>query len=101
VLPSGAGRTIDCHLAYKAGITEMTSGALKLAEIERMHTLAVLLVEGYESSVEMAKHTRLLEPEEPLPYGMYPDSDTIVMFYVLHLHCARLLKKKTHGKNAM
>ena len=76
----GAGRTIIRHLAYKAGIPYISSGALKLAETELVHTLAVLLVEGYESSVEMAKHTQYLEPDEPLSYGLRHDS--IDMFYV-------------------
>lgn len=80
VLPVGAGRTIIRHLAYKAGIPYISSGALKLAETELLHTLAVLLVEGYESSVEMAKHTQYLEPDEPLSYGLCHDS--IDMFYV-------------------
>ena len=79
LFPAGAGRTIVRHLAYKAGITEITSGALKLAEIELLHILAVLLVEAYESSVDMAKTARYLEEGEPLTYGISPD--TIDMFY--------------------
>eukprot|EP00985_Skeletonema_marinoi_P034472 scaffold44040_cov197-Skeletonema_marinoi.AAC.1 len=80
LLPPDAGRRIIRRLAYKAGIVRLTGAAFEIAEVELLHTLGVLLVEAYESSVEMSKSARFLGPEEALPYRMFPDS--IDMFYV-------------------
>jgi len=80
LLPPDAGRRIIRRLAYKAGIIRLTGAAFEIAEVELLHTLGVLLVEAYESSVEMSKSARFLGPEEALPYRMFPDS--IDMFYV-------------------
>ena len=81
VLPPDAGRRIIRRLACKAGINQMTSSAFDVAEVELLHTLGILVVEAYESSVQMAKNARFLDPEEPLLYGINPDS-TVDMFYV-------------------
>jgi len=80
VLPPDAGRRIIRRLAYKASIVRLTGAAFEIAEVELLHTLGVLLVEAYESSVEMAKSARFLGPKQVLPYRKYPDS--IDMFYV-------------------
>jgi len=69
VLKPGAGRRIIRRLAYKAGIVEMTSDLLELAEAELLHTLGILLVEAYESSVEMTRAARFLDPKQALTYG--------------------------------
>jgi NACalpha-BTF3-like transcription factor len=69
VLQPGAGRRIIRRLAYKAGIVEMTSDLLELAEAELLHTLGILLVEAYESSVEITKAVRFLDPKQALTYG--------------------------------
>ena len=71
--PDKAYRIIR-RLAYKAGIIEMTREFFVLAEAELLHTLGVLLVEAYESSVEMAKRAQYLGPNEVLLYGQSPDS---------------------------
>ncbi len=90
VLPPDAGRRIIRRLAYKAGIVQLTSNAFDLAEAELLHTLGVLLVEAYESSVEMSKNARFLDPNDEalqlldgsrsLPYGQFPNA--IDAFYV-------------------
>jgi hypothetical protein len=80
ILPPGSGRQIIRRLAYKAGINQMSDAAFNLAEIELLHTAAVLLVDAYESSVQMAKNARYLTEDEPLSYRQFPDS--IDAFYV-------------------
>jgi hypothetical protein len=60
ILPPEAGRRIIRRLAYRAGILEMTNEAFVLAEAELLHTLGVLLVDAYESSVELSKTILLL-----------------------------------------
>ncbi len=69
VLQPGAGRRIIRRLAYKAGIVEMTSDLLELAQAELLHTLGILLVEAYESSVDMTESVRYLDPKQTLTYG--------------------------------
>jgi hypothetical protein len=70
LLQPGDGRRIIRRLAYKAGIVQMTSGLFEVAEAELLHTLGILLVEAYESSVEMAEHAQFLEPDGELTYGI-------------------------------
>ena len=69
VLQPGAGRRIIRRLAYKAGIVEMTSDLMEVAEAELLHTLGILLVGAYESSVDMTKSVRFLDPKQALTYG--------------------------------
>jgi len=80
VLPKGTVRRIIRRLASKAGIVRMSSSAFDHAEAELLRTIAVLLVEAYESSVQMSKSARFLHNTETLPYGMFPNS--MDMFYV-------------------
>eukprot|EP00985_Skeletonema_marinoi_P018102 scaffold10050_cov117-Skeletonema_marinoi.AAC.4 len=90
VLPLDAGRRIIRRLACRAGILQLTSPVFEVAEAELLHTLAVLLVEVYESSVESSKNARFLDPDDEglllsdgscsLPYGVFPES--MDMFYV-------------------
>jgi hypothetical protein len=82
VLPPDAGRRIIRRLAYRAGIFQMTSNAFELVEAELLHTLGVLLVEAYESCVEMSKNARFLDQneEEILTYNL--SSDSMDVFYV-------------------
>ena len=68
VLPPEAGRRIIRRLAYQAGIMKMSSEAFLLAEAELLHALGVLLVNAYESSVEMSKTTKFLDEEKDLAY---------------------------------
>jgi hypothetical protein len=69
ILPSEAGRRIIRRLAYRAGICEMTNEAFVLAETELLHALGVLLVDAYESSVELSKKTLLLKEGEETGYN--------------------------------
>ena len=80
VLPPDVGRRIIRRLAYKAGIVRLTGDAFGVAEVELLHTLGVLVVEAYESSVEMSKSAQFLGPKQFLPYRTRPGS--IDMFYV-------------------
>ena len=64
------GRRIIRRLAYKAGILQMTSGLFEVAEAELLHTLGVLLVEAYESSVNIGKTACFLEPDEEFSVDM-------------------------------
>eukprot|EP00985_Skeletonema_marinoi_P026251 scaffold20215_cov191-Skeletonema_marinoi.AAC.3 len=90
VLPLDTGRRIIRRLAYRAGILQLTSPVFEVAEAELLHTLGVLLVEAYESSVELSKNARFLDPDDEgllssdgshsLPYGVLPNS--MDMFYV-------------------
>ena len=80
VLPHGILRRIVRRLASKAGIIRMTSSAFAHAEAELLRAIAVLLIEAYESSVEMSKSVRFLHKKETLPYGVFPNS--MDMFYV-------------------
>jgi hypothetical protein len=80
VLPPDVGRRMIRRLAYKAGIVRLTGDAFEVAEVELLHTLGVLLVEAYESSVATSKSARFLGPKEALPYRTRPGS--IDMFHV-------------------
>ncbi len=80
VLLPDVGRRIIRRLAYKAGILRLTGDAFEVAEAELLHTLGLLLVEAYESSVEMSKSAQFLGPKQVLPYKTRPGS--IDMFYV-------------------
>jgi hypothetical protein len=68
-LPPEAGRRIIRRLAYRAGIPEMTNEAFVLAEAELLHALGVLLVDAYESSVELSKKSTLLKEDEEIVYN--------------------------------
>ncbi len=80
LLQPGDGPRIIRRLAYRAGIVQMTSGLFEVAEAELLRTLGVLLVETYESSVEMAKHAKFLEPDEELTYGITNLPGSVDMF---------------------
>jgi len=84
LLPPDAGRKIIRRLAYRAGIVRLTGAAFEIAEAELLHTLGILLVEAYESSVEMSKSARFLGPKQALPYkmGMVAIPGSIDMFHV-------------------
>jgi hypothetical protein len=75
ILPPEAGRRIIRRLAYRAGVREMTNEAFVLAEAELLHALGVLLVDAYESSVELSKTVLLLKEDEEIgynqPYGAF------------------------------
>ena len=80
VLLPDVGRRIIRRLAYKAGIVRLSGDAFEIAEVELLHTLGILLVEAYESSVVVSKSARFLGPKEALPYRTRPGS--IDMFHV-------------------
>eukprot|EP00579_Thalassiosira_antarctica_P010360 CAMPEP_0201918496 /NCGR_PEP_ID=MMETSP0903-20130614/7642_1 /ASSEMBLY_ACC=CAM_ASM_000552 /TAXON_ID=420261 /ORGANISM="Thalassiosira antarctica, Strain CCMP982" /LENGTH=561 /DNA_ID=CAMNT_0048454825 /DNA_START=201 /DNA_END=1886 /DNA_ORIENTATION=- len=80
VLPLEAGRRIIRRLAYMAGVREMSNEAFVLAEAELLHTMGLLLVDAYESSVEMAKSVSYLDTEEALVYRV--PTNSIDMFKV-------------------
>jgi hypothetical protein len=58
----------------------MTSGLFEVAEAELLHTLGILLVEAFESSVDVAKHAQFLEPDEELAYGITNLPGSVDMF---------------------
>jgi len=51
IIPSEIRRKIIRMIAYQAGITKMTGEAFAVAEIKLLHTMGVLLVTAYESSM--------------------------------------------------
>ncbi len=71
LLQPGDGRRFIRRLAYKAGILQMTSGLFEVAEAELLHTLGILLVEAYESSVDIGKTACFLEPDEEFSVDMF------------------------------
>jgi len=82
LLPPEAGRRIIRRMAYKAGILEMTSEAFIVAEAEFLHMLGMLLVDAYESSVEieMTSKTSFLSADKELTYNT--PTDSIDMFKI-------------------
>jgi len=68
VPPPEAGRQIIRRLAYRAGVRDMSNEAFILAEAELLHTMGLLLVDAYESSVEMANSASYLDVDETLVY---------------------------------
>ena len=80
VLPPEAGRRIIRRLAYQAGIREMSNEAFIVAEAELLHALGMLLVDVYESSVEieMTRKSSFLSTDEELTYN--EPTKTVDMF---------------------
>lgn len=74
VLPPEAGRRIIRRLAFISGILEMSNDAFIVAEAELLHTLGMLLVDAYETSVEMVKDVPFLNAEDELTYNTPTDS---------------------------
>ena len=74
------GRKIIRRLAYMAGVLQMSNGAFVLAEAVLLHTMGVLLVDAYESSVEreLTKNRVFLGAGEELTYET--PTDGIDMF---------------------
>lgn len=64
VLPPEAGRRIIRRFGYIAGVREMVNEAFILAETRFLHAMGVLLVDAYESSVELAKTTTYLDEHQ-------------------------------------
>lgn len=62
IFPDGTGRTIIRRLAYKVGIVHMTADAFDLAEVELIHTIAILLIEAYEESVKLTTPSLTKKP---------------------------------------
>ena len=80
MLPPEAGRRTICRLAYRASVRDMSNKAFILAEAELLHTMGLLLVDAYESSVEMAKSASYLDVDETLVYRI--PTDSVDMFKV-------------------
>ena len=80
MLPPEAGRRTICRLAYRASVRDMSNEAFILAEAELLHTMGLLLVDAYESSVEMAKSVSYLGADETLVYRV--PTDSVDMFKV-------------------
>ena len=76
VLKPESSRKIIRRLAYQAGIREMSSEAFIVAEAELLHALGMLLVDVYESSVEieMTRKSSFLSTDEELTYNTPTDS---------------------------
>jgi hypothetical protein len=76
----------------------MTSNAFELVEAELLHTLGVLLVEAYESCVEMSKNARFLDQneEEILTYNLSSDSMDVFMFLHLQFPPLNMSKNQIH-----
>ena len=68
-LPPESGRKIIRRLAYRAGIREISNEAFILAEAELLHTLGLLLVDAYESSIELAKDVSYLDEDREITYN--------------------------------
>ena len=69
VLPAEAGRRIIRRLAYIAGIVKMSNEAFILAEAELLHAFGTLLVDAYESSVEVNSLSSFLDTDVELTYN--------------------------------
>ena len=82
VLQPESSRKFIRRMADQAGILEISNEAYILAEAELLHAMGMLLVEAYESSVEieMTRKTSFLSADEELTYN--EPTDSVDMFKI-------------------